>query len=72
LNFLCQTLTICLNITAPGPHKWKGGQKLSVLGWIYALNDGLIRDLQMSVGNPDETVGACRTAVAAVRLRSSR
>jgi carbonic anhydrase len=51
---------------------WERGQKLSVHGWVYALNDGLIRDLQISVGGPDETAEACRTSVAAVRLRSSR
>jgi len=70
LNVIEQVVNVCQ--TTVVREAWERGQKLSVLGWVYALNDGLIRDLQMSVGGPDETAEACRTAVAAVRLRSSR
>ena len=70
LNVIEQVVNVCQ--TTVVREAWERGQKLSVLGWVYALNDGLIRDLQMSVGGPDETAQACRTAVAAVRLRSSR
>jgi carbonic anhydrase len=27
---------------------WKRGQKLAVHGWVYALSDGLVRDLKVS------------------------
>jgi carbonic anhydrase len=70
LNVIEQVVNVCQ--TTVVREAWERGQKLSVLGWVYALNDGLIRDLQMSVGGPDETAQAGRTAVAAVRLRSSR
>ncbi|MEY2615724.1 MAG: carbonic anhydrase [Verrucomicrobiota bacterium] len=70
LNVIEQVVNVCQ--TTVVREAWERGQKLSVLGWVYALNDGLIRDLQMRVGGPDETAEACRTAVAAVRLRSSR
>jgi carbonic anhydrase len=31
---------------------WSSGQTLSVHGWIYDLNDGLLRDLGVSVASP--------------------
>jgi len=43
---------------------WARGQKLAVHGWIYALNDGLLRDLDVSVTTtpvvpvPAETIRA--------------
>ena len=30
-------------------HAWRRGQELSVHGWVYALEDGLITDLEVSV-----------------------
>jgi carbonic anhydrase len=32
---------------------WERGQKLSVHGWVYSIADGLIRDLNVTVDNPD-------------------
>jgi hypothetical protein len=33
---------------------WARGQALSVHGWVYALGNGLINDLDVSVSNPGE------------------
>ena len=33
---------------------WARGQELTVHGWAYDLNDGVIRDLNMSMEAPDE------------------
>lgn len=33
---------------------WERGQSVSVHGWIYALRDGLLRDLGMGSSNPSE------------------
>jgi carbonic anhydrase len=33
---------------------WSRGQKLSVHGWIYSIANGLIRDLGVTVGRPEE------------------
>jgi carbonic anhydrase len=33
---------------------WARGQSLSVHGWIYALQDGLLRDLDMCISHEDE------------------
>ena len=45
---------------------WARGQALSVHGWIYALSDGLLRDLGMCVNSEDE-LAACYGASLAVR-----
>jgi carbonic anhydrase len=31
---------------------WRRGQPLAVHGWIYALKDGLLRDLRCTVTEP--------------------
>ena len=33
---------------------WARGQDLTVHGWVYSLSNGLINDLNVSVGRPDE------------------
>ena len=33
---------------------WARGQPLSVHGWVYALHDGLVRDLNVTVSSPEE------------------
>jgi carbonic anhydrase len=33
---------------------WAAGQALSVHGWVYALKDGLVRDLDVTVSTPEE------------------
>jgi carbonic anhydrase len=31
---------------------WRRGQALTVHGWIYSIQDGLLRDLEVSVSAP--------------------
>ena len=45
---------------------WERGQDLTVHGWIYGLEDGLLRDLDMSVAKPAEIPEAYAAAVARV------
>jgi len=33
---------------------WRRGQSLNVHGWVYALEDGLLRDLQLTITEPAE------------------
>jgi carbonic anhydrase len=33
---------------------WQRGQALTIHGWIYALSDGLIRDLGMVISSPEQ------------------
>ena len=49
---------------------WERSQQLSIVGWVYSLKDGLIRDLQMSVGSPGESSTAVQTALDALKSRA--
>ncbi|HEY8003856.1 MAG TPA: carbonic anhydrase [Phenylobacterium sp.] len=33
---------------------WARGQKVCVHGWVYSLSTGLVKDLEVTVGGPDE------------------
>lgn len=46
---------------------WLRGQELTIHGWIYALQDGLARDLQISVTSPNELAEAHERALSALR-----
>ena len=70
LNVIEQVVNVCQSTVVQ--EAWERGQRLSVLGWVYSVNDGLLRDLQMSVSEPGETSEASRTALAALRSRSTR
>ncbi len=46
-NVIAQTLNVCSSTVVQ--NAWKSGNELSVHGWIYAIKDGLIRDLEVSM-----------------------
>jgi carbonic anhydrase len=52
LNVAAQVANVC--DTTIVRSAWARGQQLSVHGWIYALRDGLLRDLGTVVSSPDE------------------
>lgn len=45
---------------------WSRGQHLTLHGWVYALSDGLLRDLHVSVQSVDELEAVRRNAIAEV------
>jgi len=45
---------------------WTRGHELSVHGWIYGLEDGLVRDLSTTVTSPADLARTYRTALAAL------
>lgn len=52
LNVLQQLANTChTNIVQAA---WKRGQELTVHGWIYAIRDGLLKDLVASVDGPEQ------------------
>lgn len=64
LNVVEQVVNVCQ--TTIVQDAWARGQSLTVHGWIYGLRDGLLRDLSVSAGGPDEATAAYRSAVAAL------
>ena len=52
LNVEAQVANVCH--TTIVQDAWRRGQAVTVHGWIYALSDGLIRDLGMVVESPDQ------------------
>ena len=46
---------------------WERGQELTVHGWVYGLQDGLVRDLNTTVAGSSEGPDAFRSALAALQ-----
>lgn len=69
-NTLCELNVIeqVLNVsrTTIVQNAWERGQELSVHGWIYGLNDGLLRELDICIMNQAELAAKYRRAVAAM------
>lgn len=52
LNVIEQVANVCH--TTIVQNAWKAGQKLTVHGWIYGIEDGILKDLDVCVTCPDE------------------
>jgi carbonic anhydrase len=63
LNVVHQARHVCE--TTIVQDAWARGQSLSVHAWIYALKDGLLRDLKFTVTSPAEVETEYRNAVNA-------
>lgn len=63
LNVIEQVANVCQ--TTIVQDAWERKQGLTVHGWIYGLDDGLIRDLKISISNQDELAATYRNAIAA-------
>ncbi len=56
-----QVVNICQ--TSVLRDAWARGQTVTVHGWCYALEDGLVRDLNVSAGCREEAVERYRDAL---------
>jgi len=65
LNVIEQVVNVCQ--TTIVQDAWERGQKLQVHGWTYALEDGLVRDLKMSVASAAEMTPAYQRALENLR-----
>jgi carbonic anhydrase len=52
LNVVEQVANICH--TTIVQNAWNSGQGLTVHGWIYSIEDGILKDLDVNIANPDE------------------
>jgi carbonic anhydrase len=64
LNVIEQVANVCQTTIAR--DAWERGQELAVHGWIYRLEDGLLRDLNITVAAAGEAQTMYSGAVAAV------
>jgi carbonic anhydrase len=64
LNVIEQAANVCH--TTIVRDAWERGQELAVHGWIYGLQDGLLRDLAVTVNNFAATPSAYAAAVDAL------
>ena len=65
LNIIEQVYHVCQ--TTVIQSAWESGQELTVHGWVYSLNDGIVRDLNIHVSNQDEMGAVYNSAVDAAR-----
>ncbi len=64
LNVIEQVANVCQ--TTIVQDAWDRGQELTVHGWIYGLEDGLVRDLGTTVANRGEAPATYQAALAAL------
>ncbi len=64
LNVLEQVMNVCR--TTIVQDAWARGQRLSVHGWVYGLEDGLLRDLGLTLSEAEGVAETHRAAVAAL------
>ncbi len=65
LNVIEQVVNVCQ--TTIVEQAWEKGQELTVHGWIYGLEDGLVRDLNISISSQSDVSARYQAAVAAVQ-----
>jgi carbonic anhydrase len=63
LNVIEQVANVCQTTIAR--EAWERGQELAVHGWIYGLQDGLLRDLNVTVANSQEASTVYAAALSA-------
>jgi carbonic anhydrase len=61
LNVINQVLNVGRTTIVQGA--WQRGQELVVHGWIYGLEDGLLRDLGVTIDNAEGLAAAYRGAI---------
>lgn len=61
LNVVEQAHNVCH--TTVVQEAWESGQSLAVHGWIYKIQDGLIRDMKVTITGPDEIADAYKVAI---------
>ena len=63
LNVIEQVANVCH--TSIARDAWERGQPLAVHGWVYGIDDGLLKDLDVTVSGYGEAVEVYKAAVAA-------
>ncbi len=61
LNAVEQALNVCS--TSIVQNAWAAEQELTVHAWVYAVADGLVRDLRFKVSGPEDLAPAYRLSI---------
>ncbi len=69
LNVIEQVMNVCQ--TTIVRQAWERGQTLAVHGWVYSLEDGLLRDLHTSTNSKDDLTTNYRAAVASLAANAT-
>ena len=64
LNVIEQVVNVCGSTVMV--DAWATGQKVTIHGWAFGVNDGLLQDLKMTVASPDAMDQLYRDAVDGV------
>ena len=74
-RFLCELNVIeqvhHLSRTSIAQEAWSDGQDLKLHGLIYGLEDGIIRDLQSTIDDPEKADAVCERAISKHYLKYS-
>ena len=65
LNVIEQVVNVCQ--TSIARDAWERGQDLAIHGWIYGLQDGLLRDLNMTITAFTETTSVYDSSLSALK-----
>jgi carbonic anhydrase len=63
LNVIEQVANVCA--TTIVRDAWERGQELTVHGWIYGIQNGLLRDLKTTISHADEAASSYAAALSA-------
>ncbi|HEY8048653.1 MAG TPA: carbonic anhydrase, partial [Ramlibacter sp.] len=64
LNVIEQVVNVCMSTVMT--DAWAKGQKITVHGWAYGVNDGLLHDLNMTVPGHDSIEPVYHAAIEGV------
>ena len=70
LNVIEQIANVCQ--TTIVREAWERGQELAVHGWIYGLQDGLLRDLNIAATSAREADSTYQAAISSIRRPVNR
>jgi carbonic anhydrase len=65
LNVIEQVSHVCQTTIAR--DAWERGQELHVHGWVYGIQDGLLRDMNVTVSDGDSGTSIYHAAISALR-----
>jgi carbonic anhydrase len=64
LNVIEQVSNVCQTTIAR--DAWERGQELSIHGWVYGIEDGLLRDLNVTISDSARAAATYEAALAAL------